>query len=308
EGLRDVVAWYCSPAALTFSAALRPVATVYDCAGHEPPAPAERERDLLRRADLVFTDGVTPFATARPPRARVYAFPNAVEVEHFGRARAPQADPDDQIPLPGPRLGLVGPVDRRLDLALLDAVARARPGWQLVAVGPVARDLRAELPRRPNLHFLGPKSYAELPRYLAGWHAALIPLVRGGMAPRACPSKALEYLAAGRPVVATSCLGELPREARGLVRFADDVDAFVAACEQALADAGRPAWFARADAALAHTSWDRSFRAIDLFVDAAVVRRLGLAEGGPRSTAPSAPHAPLDAIAPDEANAASAAE
>ncbi|HEU4411860.1 MAG TPA: glycosyltransferase family 1 protein, partial [Polyangiaceae bacterium] len=234
--LRDYVAWYYTPMALAFTGALRPLATVYDCMDElaafrgAPPALETRERELLRRADVVFTGGRSLYEAKRPVHPRVHAFPSAVEVEHFAKARARQADPDDQAPFPHPRLGFFGVLDERMDLALLEGVAEARPGWQIMVVGPVVKIDPADLPRRPNLRYLGPKGYHELPRYLAGWDVALMPFAQNESTRLISPTKTPEYLAAGRPVVSTPIRDVVrPYGAEGLVRIADGVGAFVAA-------------------------------------------------------------------------------
>jgi glycosyltransferase involved in cell wall biosynthesis len=285
EGVRDHVAWYYTPMALAFTGALRPLATVYDCMDElsafqgAPPALTARERELLRRAELVFTGGRSLYEAKRALHRSVHAFPSAVEVDHFAKARAPQADPDDQAPLPRPRLGFFGVVDERMDLALLEGVARARPDWQLMIVGPVVKIDPAALPRRPNIHYLGPKAYADLPRYVAGWNVALMPFAKNDSTRFISPTKTPEYLAAGRPVVSTSIRDVVrPYGVEGLVRVADGVEAFVAACEAALAEAGRDAWLVKVDAMLSRMSWDRTWEAMARLVDGAIARRLGLDE------------------------------
>ncbi|HEU4535304.1 MAG TPA: glycosyltransferase, partial [Polyangiaceae bacterium] len=210
QAVREHVAWYYTPMALAFSGALRPLATVYDCMDElsafkgAPPALVTRERELLRRADLVFTGGRSLYEAKRSTHPNVHAFPSAVEVEHFAKARRRPPAPADQAALPGPRLGFFGVIDERMDLALLEGVARARPHWHIVMVGPVVKIDEADLPRLPNVHFLGPKSYAELPGYVAGWDVALLPFAKNESTRFISPTKTPEYLAAGRPVVSTS--------------------------------------------------------------------------------------------------------
>jgi glycosyltransferase involved in cell wall biosynthesis len=287
ENVREHVAWYYTPMALAFTGALRPLATVYDCMDElsafwgAPAALAVRERELLRRADLVFTGGRSLYEAKRALHPSVHAFPSAVEIEHFGKARGPHADPDDQAPYPRPRLGYFGVIDERMDLALLEGVARARPGWQLMMVGPTAKIDRSDLPRLPNLHYLGPKAYAELPRYIAGWDVALMPFARNESTRFISPTKTPEYLAAGRPVVSTPIRDVVrPYGVEGLVQIAEGVEAFVAACEATLAEADRAAWLVKVDAALSRMSWDRTWEAMARLVDDVVAARLGLAETG----------------------------
>src|SRR5207249_4171070 len=110
-------------------------------------------------------------------------------------------EPDDQVSIPHPRLGFFGVIDERMDLGLLRGLAEARPEWQVVLVGPTAKIDPASLPARPNLHYLGPKAYGDLPAYLAGWEVALAPFARNAATRFISPTKIPEYLAAGKPVV-----------------------------------------------------------------------------------------------------------
>jgi glycosyltransferase involved in cell wall biosynthesis len=289
--VRAPVAWYTAPAALAFTEALRPVATVYDCSGElapgsgAPPPLAAFERELWRRADLVFTASASLHEATRARHPGVHAFPNAVEAEHFAKARTRQADPDDQAPFPRPRLGFFGDLDGRVDVGLLAAVARARPAWQLLLLGPATAAARASLPRLPNLRHLGPKGHFELPRYLANWDVALLPFGKHDATRFLGPSKALECLAAGLPVVATPVRDlTRPLGAEGLVHLADGVEAFVAACEAALAEVDRGGRLVKADAALARVSWPRTWDAMARLIDAAVASRLGPSEDAPALT------------------------
>jgi len=189
----------------------------------------------------------------------VHLFPSSVDVPHFAQARAPLPEPDDQRAIPRPRLGYFGVIDERMDLPLLAGLAAARPSWQIVMVGPVAKIEEAALPRAGNIHYLGRKPYAELPAYLAGWDVALLPFARNEATRFISPTKTPEYLAAGRPVVSTPIRDVVrPYGERGLVRVADDVDAFVAAVDASLA--GRSSTEREAaDAFLRGMSWDATW-------------------------------------------------
>src|SRR5205807_3988698 len=99
----------------------------------------EREAELLRCADVVFTGGPSLFRAKKDRHFNVHCFPSSVDMAHFGKARVGLAEHLEQAALPAPRLGFFGVIDERLDVPLLDAVARARPDWQLVLVGPVVK-------------------------------------------------------------------------------------------------------------------------------------------------------------------------
>ncbi|KTS95490.1 glycosyl transferase [Pseudomonas oryzihabitans] len=258
------VAWYFTPMALDYAGEIPAQTLVYDCMDElsafrgAPPALLEREAQLLERADLVFTGGYSLYEAKRDRHPRVFPFPSSVDVAHFGQAREALPEPLDQADLARPRLGFYGVIDERLDLALLAAVARLRPHWQWVMLGPVVKIAPDSLPQSPNLHYLGGKTYDELPAYLAGWDVALMPFALNEATRFISPTKTPEYLAGGCPVVSTPITDvERSYGDSGVVWIAEGAEAFAAACEAALASrAERDAFLARADALLTGMSWD----------------------------------------------------
>jgi UDP-galactopyranose mutase len=278
EGVRDFVLWYYTPMALAFTHHLHPRLVVYDCMDElslfkgAPPELLAREERLLGRADVVFTGGWSLYEAKRGRHPNVHGVPSSVDVAHFAAARNGLREPADQSGLARPRLGFFGVIDERLDVALVAGAARARPDWEFVMLGPVVKIDPADLPRGSNIHYLGGKSYTELPAYLSGWDVALLPFARNDSTRFISPTKTPEYLAAGRPVVSTSIRDVVrPYGEEGLVRIADDVDAFVAAVEAAMREDGRnPGWLARVDALLAGLSWDRTWARMAAEMDAAL--------------------------------------
>jgi glycosyltransferase involved in cell wall biosynthesis len=275
--LHSYVLWYYTPMALGFTRHLRPLATVYDCMDElsgflgAPAALRERELELLRSADLVFTGGRSLCEAKREVRPTAHLFPSSIDAHHFRRARASQPEPADQAGLPRPRLGFFGVLDERLDLELLAGAADLRPDYQFVMVGPVVKIDPAALPQRPNIHYLGQRPYADLPAYIAGWDVAIMPFSRNASTRFISPTKTPEYLAAGRPVVATSIRDVVdPYGVQGLVAIADAPRDFVAAVDRALAQPRRDDWLARVDAFLARGSWDETWRQMEALIGAAV--------------------------------------
>ena len=291
HSIRDYVLWYDTPMAMEFTRSLTPRAVVYDCMDElsafagAPAAMRQREKELLERADVVFTGGHTLYESKRHSHPNVHAFPSSVDLEHFSRGRVPQMDPDDQAHIPHPRLGFFGVVDERMDLELLRGVSELRPDWHLVIVGPVVKIDHAVLPVAANIHYLGPKSYDELPSYIAGWDVALLPFARNEATRYISPTKTPEYLAAGKPVVSTSIRDVVrPYGVQGLARIADDPDEFVAAVEAALAeDAGER--LRQADAFLTQTSWEGTWTRMYRLVTAAM-RDTGAGAEALRAVAP----------------------
>jgi UDP-galactopyranose mutase len=276
EQIGEHIAWYYTPMALPFSEHLRPAAVVYDCMDElssfkgAPTVLKDREAALLARADLVLTGGQSLYEAKRHQHRNIHPFPSSVDVDHFAQARRIRTEPADQAGIPHPRLGFFGVIDERMDVDLVDMVAAARPDWHLVLLGPVVKIDAALLPRRPNIHYLGSKTYDELPQYIAGWDVALLPFARNEATRFISPTKTPEYMAAGKPIVSTSIRDVVrPYGQQGLVRIADEAPAFVDACAAAMAEDASER-IRQADAFLRQTSWDGTWRRIRVLVDAAL--------------------------------------
>lgn len=265
EEITSYIAWYYTPMALAFSSHLEPAAVVYDCMDElsgfagAPPGLEQAERALLAVADVVFTGGQSLYESKRSLHGNIHAFPSSVDVAHFARARRPRPDPVDQAAIGRPRVGFFGVLDERLDVELVSGAAAARPDWHFVFIGPVVKIDPERLPKAINIHYLGPKSYGELPDYIAGWDVAWLPFARNASTRFISPTKTPEYLAAGRRVVSTSIRDVVrPYGELGLARIADTADQTVAAVASALAEPAA-ARQSSADAFLAGTSWDSTW-------------------------------------------------
>ena len=275
------IAWYYTPMALKFTRHLKPLAVVYDCMDElsnfklAPPELCILEDELFGLADVVFTGGPSLYEHKRHKHGNVHSFPSSVDVAHFRKARGDHAEPLDQQPIGRPRIGFAGVIDERFDIELVRGVAERRPEWQYVMIGPVVKIDPATLPCAPNIHYLGPKSYEDLPAYLAGWDIAMLPFARNDATRFISPTKTPEYLAAGRRVVSTS-IRDVVRvygEA-GLVEIADEPRACVSAIDRLLLDVPNAStWLARVDSFLQRMSWDETFHAMWQLVEAAVEQR-----------------------------------
>lgn len=265
-GGRRIVAWYYTPMALGAEpAGLTPALTVFDAMDElasfagAPPALRQRESALMAAADLVFTGGPSLHEARKGRHPRVSCYPSGVEQAHFAPAAerpAPPAPPE-LAGLPRPLLGFYGVLDERLDLELLAGIADARPAWTVAMIGPVIKIAEADLPRRPNLVYLGPRAYADLPAMLAAFDVAILPFARNNATRFISPTKTLEYLAGGKPIVSTPIkdVADLYGE---VVRFAAAPVAFVEAAEQALGEtpAERGQRHALAARLLVEHDWD----------------------------------------------------
>ena len=267
--------WYYTPMALKFTGDLAFHACVYDnmdelsAFAGAPPEMVEMEHALFDRADVVFTGGHSLYQAKRNRHLNIHPFPSSIDAPHFGAARAPGiVDPEDQVNISHPRLGFLGVIDERLDVELLAQLAQLRPDWQFVMIGPVVKIDESVLPRLPNIHWLGCKAYADLPRYLAGWDVGFMPFALNAATRFLSPTKTPEFLAAGLPVV-SSPIGEGVRRsgALGLVEIASGAEGF-ALKAQALFRRD-PEWLKRVDAQLALNSWDMTWKSMQSLVQRA---------------------------------------
>jgi glycosyltransferase involved in cell wall biosynthesis len=240
RGIHSPIVWLYTPMALPLVDALAPRALVYDCMDDlasfkfAPPSLATRERLLLERADVVLAGGPSLHEARRAARPDALCLPSAVDIEHFSpanlRAGSEQAVAVQALHagLHAPRIGFYGVIDERLDLELVAGVADARPDWQLVMVGPVVKIDPESLPRRPNIRWIGMQAYEALPYLLAQWDVAILPFALNEATRFISPTKTLEYMAAGVPVVSTA-IRDVATLYGEVVSVATGVDEFVGA-------------------------------------------------------------------------------
>ncbi len=275
QNIRHPILWFYTPMSLPIAGEIEPSVVVYDCMDElsafrgAPPVLRERENELFGRADLVFTGVQSLYEAKRTQHRSVHAFPSSVDAAHFAKARQELADPEDQRGVGRPRLGFFGVIDERMDIDLVARLADERPQYHIVMLGPVVKIDPATLPQRPNIHWLGQKSYQDLPAYLAGWDVAIMPFALNEATRFISPTKTLEYLAAGKPVVSTAIRDVVtPYGEKRAVHIAD-AETFAAAVDAALAEPAE-ARQAIADELVSATSWDKTWRSMSKLIDDAL--------------------------------------
>jgi UDP-galactopyranose mutase len=199
----------------------------------------------------------------------MFMFPSSIDCAHFAQARTITVEPEAQCGIPRPRLGFFGVIDERFDIELLDSVARTRADWQFVIIGPIVKIDPATLPRHKNIHYLGKKDYKDLPAYLAGWDVALLLFARNQSTRFISPTKTLEYLASGKPVVSTSINDVVhPYGQQGLVSIADAPDDFKQTVTEILLGENDSAHrLERIDKFLEGMSWDETWSRMAALID-----------------------------------------
>ena len=243
--------------------------------------PMQVSSATLAKADLLLTSGSGAYQASRQLHPRPYLFPHAVDVDHFSRARTRHREPPDQATIPGPRVGFWGTLDERIDFELLHALARRMPHVHFVMLGPLERGGRERVVPQSNVHWLGSRAYADLPDYVSGWSATLLPFVRNDATRFMSPPQIPEFLAAGRTVVSTSVRDVLhPYGASGLVKVADTVEGLAAALESAFRGQSIE-WQTTVDRYLRALSWESTWEGIEHLVNRMLQQRTAapVAEG-----------------------------
>jgi glycosyltransferase involved in cell wall biosynthesis len=214
-------------------------AVVYDCMDELSKfrfAPTEivgRERELLARADVVFTGGRRMCESKSRYAKQCFFYGCGVDVKHFSQARSPETQVPEDVQFDEGKfvLGYFGVVDERFDYSLIARLADADENWEVVIVGPVCKVDPSTFPQRKNLHWLGRREYAELPAYTKAFDVCLMPFAINEATEFINPTKALEYMAAGRPIVSTPVPDVVSNFGR-MVKIAQTQDEFITLCQQ----------------------------------------------------------------------------
>jgi glycosyltransferase involved in cell wall biosynthesis len=215
-------------------------AVVYDCMDElskfrfAPAALVDRERYLMAQADVVFAGGYKLSQSKARYHQNVHFFGCGVDLAHFATARSADLEvPREIASLKRPVVGYYGVIDERIDYDLLRALASALTDVELVMVGPVVKVDPAELPQAENIHWLGQRQYAELPAHVKGFDVCLMPFALNDATEYINPTKTLEYMAAGKPIVSTP-ISDVVHNFTPVVAVANSPVEFVAAVRSAI--------------------------------------------------------------------------
>jgi UDP-galactopyranose mutase len=281
ENLEGCAVWLYTPMALPLAQHMgeRMEVLVFDAMDElsafkfAPPQLIEREAETMREADVVFTGGISLYRAKQSRHHNIHAFPSSVDAPHFRKALHTE-EAGDQAHLPHPRLGYYGVIDERIDLALIDYLAKSHPEWQIVMVGPVVKIGEDELPRHPNIHYMGQRPYEQLPQYLAGWDVCLMPFALNESTRYISPTKSLEYMAAEKPVVSTP-ITDVVEPYGNIVGIGHNPAEFTALCEQALVETEgeRDRRITAYREVLQRTSWDETASAMMALIGEAAAGR-----------------------------------
>jgi len=266
-GIVKYIFWYYTPMALPLSKDMSPDLIIYDCMDelsnfrYAPPELKELESQLISKAHLVFTGGVSLYNKKKNLHDNVYCFPSSIEKNHFEKSRYFIKDPPDQERISRPRLGYFGVLDERIDTELILEMANKKSEWQFIFIGPITKISPDSLPKRVNIHYLGCKDYKVLPDYLAGWDIALMPFALNESTKFISPTKTPEYLAGFKPVISTPINDVVhPYGRLNLVKIASTAEEFIAAADEILKNTKNDQWKKNVTKWLAKTSWEITFQ------------------------------------------------
>ena len=233
------ILWFYSPLNEYLAGSLDELLTVYDIqdeyAGFlgTPEHVGQTERRLLGKADLVFTGTYALYEDKKQYNRNMHFVPCGVDAAHFGKARTAHLSlPEDIGRVGRPIVGYFGRICSRMDAELLASMADAHPEWSIVLIGEVIEH-EFHLEKRRNVVLLGQKSYAELPQYVQAFDVCMIPFVLNELTLKVNPTKLLEYMAAGKPVVSTA-IPDMVKFYGSVIGIAHTKQEFIEAVENAL--------------------------------------------------------------------------
>jgi len=194
------------------------------------------EPELMQKSDVVVCNSYDFTKRAKQYNPHSYYIGNGFNVAQYLKKES-SPEPDDLKLIPGPRIGYVGAlITLRLDLNLLIELAKSRPGWSFVFIGWEDDDFKqSELHALPNVYFLGKKHTQEVPAYLEHFDVCLNPQIVNEITIGNFPLKVVEYLALGKPVVATAT-NTMKEVFSHHTYLAEDKDSYLTQIEKALAE------------------------------------------------------------------------
>jgi glycosyltransferase involved in cell wall biosynthesis len=240
----NTVLWVSSPLADYLVNAAQPhiLFAVYDCMDdlasfRDGTHRMKLQEDaLLSHVEIVFTGGRSMYEARKDRHPNVHCFPSGVDIAHYQQVKdAATTEPAGVEHVVHPRLGYFGVLDERIDWPLIGEVASRHPEWQWVLVGPTVKIDPSELAMGPNIHYYGQQPYAVLPAYLKSFDIATMPFALNEATRFISPTKTLEYLAGGKPVISTS-VPDVVATYAGTVAIADGAEAWIAAIEELLVE------------------------------------------------------------------------
>lgn len=225
------IGWFYSPSFSPILETLNFETVVYDCMDElslfkgASKHLINQEKYLIAHADIIFTGGKSLYESKQKLHSNVHCFPSSVDRDHFSMKADNANIPADIAHIPSPVVGYFGVIDERIDLNLLQETAKKMPGVSFVMIGPLAKIEENDLPKESNIHYLGMKTYGELPQYIHAFDIAMMPFALNEATKYISPTKTLEYMAAQKPIISTK-ITDVVRDYKICVSLIENADEF----------------------------------------------------------------------------------
>ncbi len=278
QGVKRPLTWFVVPHLASVVGELGERMSVYYCIDDYAALPdvdvaAVRNMDdtLTRKADLVFVASGTLLDGKRALNANTHVSAHGVDYDHFVTAQDPKLEvPSDAASLPGPIIGFFGLIERWIELSLIRYLAEQRPNWTFLMIGRIAVP-ESEVPRLPNIHYLGRRPYETLPAYGKAFTAAIIPYHLTQQVINSNPIKLREYLAMGKPIVSVST-PEIDKF-REFVAIARTREEYLAHLDRAVTQGLTAEQIERQTALAATMTWDANLKKVMSLVEEQLAAR-----------------------------------
>ncbi|HEX8282924.1 MAG TPA: glycosyltransferase [Pyrinomonadaceae bacterium] len=250
------------------------------------------EREVIELSDVIFAQGPHLAEHCSQTGKRAEVFPFGVNIDRFSRnGHAHGAHAHDEVAangngsgppllkgLPRPVIGYVGGIHKFFDVEMLTAMARARPEWSFVLVGPLQTS-PGELKRLPNVHLAGQKPHEELPDYIRGFDVGIVPYLFNTYTATVVPTKINEYLAMGKPVVSTNLpeVSNFNGKHGVIITSPNRPKEFVASIERALLTGGEESSVTRRREVAALNDWEARYERMSRLIEQELLRKKGAA-------------------------------
>lgn len=261
------VAWFYSSAFIEILDELDADTIIYDCMDElslfkgASKDLRTKEKELIKMADLIMTGGFSLFEEKSKFSDHVYCFPSSVDCQHFNKGSNINFIPEELMLFENPIIGYIGVIDERIDMDLLKETAALLPTYEFIMIGPIVKIGERDLAKAENIHYLGMKDYKDLPFYLSNFEIAFMPFALNDATKFISPTKTLEYMAAGRPIISTA-ITDVVRQYNDYVEIVDSAETFKKAVEKIMLEENEKNYAASYHDILDATSWDHTAAAM----------------------------------------------
>jgi glycosyltransferase involved in cell wall biosynthesis len=255
-------AWFYSPSFVNALNIFSFEKVVFDCMDeltlfkNAPQSLIEQERELLSKSDIVFTGGKSLYSSKKEHHHNVHCFPSSVDRKHFEKAQNGIKIPEEMDAFTSVVVGYYGVVDERIDYDLLEKTAQMSPTVDFVLIGPFAKVNPESLPSLPNIHFLGMRTYEQLPNYLKRFDIAMMPFAMNDATKFISPTKTLEYMAGGKSIISTPVY-DVVRDYSKQIEIVENAEQFTTAINKLICQ-HKASHYLKYQEILDRTSWDNT--------------------------------------------------